>query len=110
MTLEELDRREVRAALLRRLGEVAEKIERLLAGQDVDLSDMKLPQEADELPEPPLERVRRFMRLLQAALARLDRGEAGSCLRCGSPLGALELRETPWADTCRSCAGGASAA
>jgi hypothetical protein len=90
-------------ALKRKRADTAKKIEEILAGQKVDLSSMKLPQEEDP-GEPPLERLRRFARLLARAGDRLRTGEAERCGVCAGPITAVELTETPWTDTCRACA------
>jgi RNA polymerase-binding transcription factor DksA len=100
MTLDAAAREKVERAIRTKLGEVARLLEAALAGQDVRLDGVKLPQEEDP-SEPPVERLRRFMRLLDA---RLKAAEIDRCTRCGGEIGAPALGETPWADVCRSCA------
>jgi DnaK suppressor protein len=40
---------------------------------------------------------------VEEALVRLERGEYGICLRCGSPISANRLRLIPWTRCCVSC-------
>lgn len=46
---------------------------------------------------------RRKLKLIDAALARLDRGEFGICDECGEPIPANRLRVVPWAQYCVPC-------
>jgi len=94
----EIDRR-----LKQKRFEVAQKLAAVLAGQEGELRDMKLPKDEDP-SEPPAERLRRFMRLLADLHARIDAEDFGRCVHCQRALSELELRETPWADCCRACA------
>lgn len=88
-----------RRKLLDKLGDVSGRIERLLAGQTITLSDVPLPQEADP-GETPLERLRRFKGVLQATLDGLARGGTPRCVKCGRPIPDAALDELPWADSC----------
>lgn len=94
-----VDRRRV---VLAKLGEVARKLEAILAGQEVTLADIQLPQERDPA-ETPLERRRAFQALLQRALEELRRGEVRTCERCGGAIPAAALDETPWVTACGRC-------
>jgi DnaK suppressor protein len=40
---------------------------------------------------------------LEAALARLDDGSYGTCLRCGRPIAPERLDALPWAAHCIEC-------
>ena len=42
---------------------------------------------------------------IEAALARIDAGTYGSCVRCGSAIPVERLQMRPFAGTCVSCAG-----
>ena len=75
-------------------------MERALAGQDLTLERVPLPQEAGP-QEAPLERLRAFKDLLNAALAELNAGRPRACVRCAIPLPSEDLDELPWADRCR---------
>ena len=41
--------------------------------------------------------------LVEAALARLDDGTFGTCIRCGQPIAAERLEALPWAPRCIDC-------
>ena len=91
-----------RRRILDQLGVVSRRLERLLGGQEVQLGDLPLPQDADPR-EPPLSRLRRFKETLQEALRQLERDEPRACGACGAPLPELLLDELPWADRCQAC-------
>jgi len=93
-----------RKRTLAKLGWVCGQIERLLAGQDVTLADVKLPHER-EPGETELERLERFKALLGETLGQLDRGEPRCCRACQQPLEDVALDEMPWAWTCGRCPG-----
>ena len=46
---------------------------------------------------------RRKLRLIDAALARLDRGQFGICDECDEPIPAKRLNVVPWAAYCVPC-------
>ena len=41
--------------------------------------------------------------LVDAALARLEDGSFGACIRCGRPIAPARLEALPWAATCIDC-------
>ena len=41
--------------------------------------------------------------LVEEALARLEAGTFGTCVRCGGPVGADRLEALPWAARCIDC-------
>ncbi len=43
------------------------------------------------------------LELVDAALARLDAGTFGRCLRCGQPIAPARLEALPWAAQCIAC-------
>jgi RNA polymerase-binding protein DksA len=43
------------------------------------------------------------LREVEAALARMDVGTYGSCVRCGNPIGPERLEALPWAALCIDC-------
>jgi DnaK suppressor protein len=45
------------------------------------------------------------LELVEAALARLDDGTYGTCLRCGQPVAPARLAALPWAAYCIACQG-----
>lgn len=44
------------------------------------------------------------LKRIAAALARLDEGEYGDCVRCGEPIAPARLRSDPAVPTCVRCA------
>ena len=42
-------------------------------------------------------------KLVEAALARLEGGDYGTCLRCEAPISPKRLRAVPWASHCIAC-------
>ena len=40
------------------------------------------------------------LRLIEAALSRIENGEYGACEECDEPIGKKRLRNQPWADLC----------
>lgn len=49
------------------------------------------------------DRAIQHLELVDAALARLDAGGFGSCLRCGQPIPSGRLEALPWAAHCIAC-------
>jgi DnaK suppressor protein len=50
------------------------------------------------------DRAQAQLELVDAALARLDGGTFGLCIRCGNTIPAARLEALPWAATCIECA------
>ena len=88
---------------LAKLGWVCAKIEEILAGANLTLSDVKLP-ESQTPGETELERFQRFKALLSETLAEINRGEARTCLGCQQPIADALLDEMPWSFRCPACA------
>jgi DnaK suppressor protein len=49
------------------------------------------------------DRATQQLALVDAALARLDAGTFGACLRCGRPISVGRLEALPWAAHCIDC-------
>ena len=49
------------------------------------------------------EKAEKELALVDAALARLDAGSFGRCLRCGNEIAAGRLEALPWAAYCIAC-------
>jgi DnaK suppressor protein len=49
------------------------------------------------------DRAEQHLSLVDAALARLDAGTYGACLRCGAPVPPERLEALPWAAHCIAC-------
>ncbi len=95
-----------RKRTLAKLGSVCTKIEELLAGQNLTLKDVELPQDR-EPGETDLERLQRFKRQLGELLADQAAGRPRCCVGCRTELSEQVLDALPWANTCRACAGNA---
>lgn len=87
--------------LLKKGAEINAKLTELLANPTM---------EPPELPgqgrpgEKPIERLRRFMALIDGRLRALREGRYGRCERCGADLPFAHLSQVPWIDTCQRCA------
>jgi len=53
----------------------------------------------------PSDSVRHELEEIDEALVRIDRGNYGSCVSCGGPLGLQRLRAIPEARYCLGCSG-----
>jgi RNA polymerase-binding protein DksA len=51
------------------------------------------------------DRATSHLELVDAALARLDDGSFGTCLRCGGAIAPARLEALPWAAHCITCQG-----
>ena len=49
------------------------------------------------------DRTTQQLELVDAAIARLDDGSFGACLRCGKPIAPARLDALPWAAHCIEC-------
>jgi DnaK suppressor protein len=49
------------------------------------------------------DRAAQQLELVEAALARLQGGTFGTCLRCGEPIAPARLEALPWAAHCIGC-------
>lgn len=59
---------------------------------------------ATDLAVAALERERRELKEIEAALARIKAGEYGFCQSCANPIREVRLRALPWARLCIKCA------
>jgi DnaK suppressor protein len=57
-----------------------------------------------EMAVATLERERRTLAEIEAALIRIRRGEYGLCASCGEPIPDARLKALPWARVCVRCA------
>ena len=88
--------------LLKKGSELAERLSELLAGKQVRLEEL-LPR-GGKPGETPIERLRRFMAIIDGALGRVRAGTYGRCEQCQAPLPFAHLEQVPWIDTCQACA------
>ena len=86
--------------LLRKGAEINEKLVALLNGQQVRVEGVL----GGKPGEKPIERLRRFMAIIETQLAAIRAGTYGHCERCGDGLPYAHLEQVPWIDTCQRCA------
>lgn len=91
------DRERWRQAILAKGQEVASKLEKIKAGKDVKLSDIKLFKN-DEPAETEEKRLRRFFDHLMARLRKVDAPQFGYDPDKGAFWTVAALDEMPWAD------------
>jgi DnaK suppressor protein len=73
-----------------------------------DEGDVAMRNFAKDLAVVTLERERRELAEVEAALARIKKGEYGVCEVCESPIRDARLQALPWARLCIRCASGNS--
>lgn len=97
-TAEELDT--IRRRLLVKGRELAEDLAALMAGQEpkaIDLLDAKPG-------ETKIEKVRRYLDLVDRKIKAVAAGGYGRCEGCDQPIPHRLLAEMPWMDRCPACA------
>lgn len=96
----------LRRQLLNKGAEINEKLTELLAAQKPEVDIERLLGKGVKVARggTPIERLRRFMALIDGGLRRIRDGVYGRCEQCGANLPFDHLREVPWIDTCQSCA------
>jgi hypothetical protein len=87
--------------LLKKGSEINEKLTRLLNNQQVSIEGL---MGGGKPGETPIERLRRFMKLIDDNLKRIRDGSYGKCVTCGDALPFAHLEQVPWIDTCQKCA------
>lgn len=93
----------LRTELARRGMAVNEQLTRLLAGQQVTLATLKLPNEREPGLRPE-EKLRRFLDQIVRAQRRLDTPAWGRCIDCGAEIPEPSLDNAPWIEQCATCA------
>ena len=101
----------VRAKLLARRDELAERVRRI--GSDLhrreeplsaDFAEQVVEQENLDVLHSLEAEGRTELARVERALARLERGEYTQCSRCGGEIAPARLAAVPYADTCIRCA------
>ncbi len=102
----ELDRR--RAQLETRLAELDARLQgiesELLSHQSKDWEEMATERENDEVLTSMGDEGKQEIRMIQAALQRLDDGEYGYCTKCGDQIAGARLDLLPATPFCSACA------
>ncbi len=69
-----------------------------------DFGDMATEREEEEVLEDLGNAGQQEIRMIQAALQRIEDGSYGICVNCGDEIGAERLDVVPHAPRCRDCA------
>jgi len=86
-----------KSALLHKGQDVADLLEELLSGKNVDLASLPVPVAPGQDPEL---RLRNFLDQIDRALKMFDTDAYGRSQVCGTDLDRVALREQPWLATC----------
>jgi len=81
---------------------VANKLIELMAGKEVDLSDLGDPSGLDLIDKKEM-RLRAFLSQINQAREHLDTDAYGLCPSCGITFDDGTLDETPWIERCADC-------
>jgi RNA polymerase-binding transcription factor DksA len=99
-----------KAQLETRLGELRARIARiedeLEQPVSESFSEQAVEREDDQVREDLGAAGVQEIRMIEAALDRIDRGTYGDCVRCGDPIGDERLDVLPATPMCRDCASG----
>ena len=87
--------------LLKKGAEINEKLVALLNGQKPKIDALI---GGGKPGEKPIERLRRFMAIVDGRIRAIQQGTYGRCERCGDGLPYAHLEQVPWIDTCGKCA------
>lgn len=102
------DNNTYRAALNKRLAELDGRLHELDAELDShnskDWEELATEREGDEVLEKMGSSGQAEIAQIKAALARLDEGTFGDCVKCGEEISAERLDLLPHTPFCRNCA------
>lgn len=100
---------ERRKALTDRLAELDNRLreidEELDSHQSKDWEELAVEREEDEVLERMGTSGQAEIRMIRAALQRMDDGEFGYCVKCGAEILPERLDVLPYTPFCRTCAG-----
>ncbi len=89
-----------RAHLVSELGEAIQAPGQMTYGSQAAAATQVFEQQRDlALRDRSIQQ----LELVDAALARLDSGTFGTCVRCGKPIAPARLEALPWAAHCIEC-------
>jgi len=91
-----------KSALLQKGQDVAELLDAVLSGKDVDLGSLPVPFGPDQDPEL---RLRSFLEQIDRAIQVFDTDAYGRCQFCGVDLDRHALQQQPWLAACPVHAG-----
>jgi RNA polymerase-binding transcription factor DksA len=90
-----------RAALLARIAEIGQELD---AHESKDWEELAVERESDEVLEDLGLSAQHEMRMIDAALRRVEDGEYGYCVKCGAQIAEERLDVLPATPFCRDCA------
>lgn len=97
-----------REQLLHRQGFLRHRMDRIESELDThdakDFEEMATEREGDEVLEDLGASAQHELRMIEAALKRIEAGEYGECTRCGEPISEERLDLLPATPFCASCA------
>ena len=92
-----------RSDLMRRIAGIGAELD---SHDAKDWEEMAIEREADEVLEDLGQSARAELRMIEAALARIDEGEYGFCVTSGSEIAEERLDLLPATPVCPNCAPG----
>ena len=90
-----------RGVLLSRIEEIGQELD---AHDSKDWEELAVEREADEVLEDLCLSAQHELRMIEAALKRVDEGEYGYCVKCGSQIAEERLEVLPATPFCKDCA------
>ncbi len=90
-----------RATLLSRIEEIGNELE---AHDSKDWEELAVEREGDEVLEDLGLSAQNELRMIEAAMRRIEEGEYGACVKCGSDIAEERLDVLPATPFCRNCA------
>jgi RNA polymerase-binding transcription factor DksA len=97
-----------KAILLARLKELDTRLHdidaELDSHQSKDWEELAVEREEDEVLEEMGQSGEAEIRMIQAALSRIEDGSYGTCVKCGAEISAERLDVLPATPFCRNCA------
>ena len=90
-----------RGVLLSRIEEIGQELD---AHDSKDWEELAVEREADEVLEDLGLSAQHELRMIEAALKRVDEGEYGYCAKCGSQIAEERLEVLPATPFCKDCA------
>lgn len=99
---------ERKAQLVVRLADLTARLTRIETELDShhapDWEELAVEREGDEVLETMGTSGQQEMRMIEAALARIDSGDFGICVKCGARISELRLDILPFTPFCSHCA------
>jgi DnaK suppressor protein len=95
--------KEQRQSLQQRLSGSSMQREALAGSENKDEGDRASASTSSEMSAAQQAQAENLLRLVNAALGRIDDGTFGECRNCGQEIGPKRLQAIPWAQYCITC-------